>query len=275
MWQYAITRAVAEKNDYSYGINRHPDYDYYNHTPQLDFFEIDYGKEHNYSYHQIPPGIKYIWEEQHETRNYSNGDTSDWYEFQPNVFEVPDDTKIVVHCGQDARYLEPIKENVRQWFKIKNEVINDANLVMSEHVINLDRNLVVCNLRGGEYKFSPQLYLTKDYWYKAINQMQKINPASRFICITDDVGAAKEYFDFPCYHFSIAIDYFILHHSQNLILSNSSFALLPCWLSTDAKNIIAPRFWSRWNVSTGYWPNSAIWTFGFKFLDRDGKLYEK
>ncbi len=51
-----------------------------------------------------------------------------------------------------------------------------------------------------------------------------------------------------------------------------TFAIFPAWLNPNNPYVIAPKYWARHNVSTGYWANSSVDTFGFRFLDRNGVL---
>jgi hypothetical protein len=81
--------------------------------------------------------------------------------------------------------------------------------------------------------------------------------------------------DIPVFHFGIGMDYYMISQAKNLILSNSSFAILPTWLNKNKPYVIAPRYWARHNVSTGYWANSDMWTFGWNYMDKDGELYGK
>lgn len=256
LWQYAITRAVAEHNGYEWGFNRTTSHDYYGGKPQMDFMEIDYGKEHTTPWGQLPPGITKVWEEPKEAYDGYN-----YHPFTSSIFEIEDNTKLIIHCCQNARYLQNRKEDVRNWFKPKDKSVP----------LDLNDNLCIINVRGGEYKGIPSLLLDPNYFFNAVEHMIHKNNEMKFVVITDDMEYARSILPFPVYHFSIAEDYKIIGQTKNLILSNSSFALFPAWLNDNAY-IIAPKYWARHNVSTGYWANSDIWTFGFHFLDRKGIL---
>ena len=41
MFNYAIARTVAERNNYEWGFDPVPKYDYHNGAEQMDFMEID------------------------------------------------------------------------------------------------------------------------------------------------------------------------------------------------------------------------------------------
>lgn len=277
LFQYAITRAVAEENGYGWGFNPKPEFDYYHGVPQMDFMNIDYGEIHDYSYSQTPEWQEHIWEEKFETIHYPNGDIVDYHPYQSDVFQVKDNTKLFIRCCQDARYLNNIKEKVQNWFSIKEEYVFEYKRAMKDFGIELGERTVVLNVRGGEYKGVSSLLLGKEYWEKAINILKDILYKPNFICITDDIPYANSLFgeEIPAYHFSVGCDYYIINNAKNLILSNSSFAIFPTWLNQRGIFVIAPRYWARHNVSTGYWANSDIWTFNWWFLDKNGQAYAR
>lgn len=281
MWIYAITRAVAEKNGYKWGFNPVTEYDYYNGVPQIEFMDIDYGIKHSFSYNETPPWIKHIWKEKFQPMSFPNGDSIEYHPYQPDIFSVEDDTKLFVRCCQDARYLLPVKEDVKKWFAVKEDNVKLYNERLEKLGIVLDENLTVINIRGGEYKGVPSLILNMEYWWRAINHVLiNRNHNMKFIVVTDDIEYAKaimpQNMNIPVYHFGIGMDYYVINNAKNLILSNSSFAIFPAWLNNNYPYVIAPRYWARHNVSTGYWASTDIWTFDWLFLDgKDGRLYEK
>lgn len=271
MWIYAITRAVAEQNDYEWGFNPAPEFDYYNRSPQMDFMDIDYGITHTYNYGETPPWIKHTWLERTQRIEYDNGDTVDYHDYQPNVFDIKDNTKLYIICCQDARYLADRKEEVKKWFMIKEENAIQYERFWKQFGIELGEDLTVLNIRGGEYKGVPNLILQKKYWTDAMDIMKQKNHRMQFLCVTDDKDYAYRLLDFtiPVIHKSIGADYWLINNAKNLILSNSSFAIFPAWLNENNPFVIAPFGWARHNVTTGYWASSAIWTFPWHFLDRD------
>lgn len=283
MWIYAITRTVAEYNKYDWGFNPSPEFDYRNGIPQMDFMDIDYGITHNYKYNDTPPWIENEWRENYLHSQYFNGDSVDYHPFQPDIFEIKDNTKLYIRCCQDARYLN--KTDVLKWFKIKKDVEktykeNFQNIMIQAGAEYPD-DLCVLNVRGGEYKGVQNLLLGRDYWWRAINFMlTNRNKKIKFVIISDDPQYAESLvptgMKIPVFHTSIGGDYYVINNARNLILSNSSFAIFPTWLNEHNPYVIAPRYWARHNISTGYWANSDIWTFGWLFLDReDGKLHDR
>jgi hypothetical protein len=95
----------------------------------------------------------------------------------------------------------------------------------------------------------------------------------KFIVITDDVKSAKNYIgDYPCYHVDIGFDFYAINIAKYIILSNSSFGWWAAWLNKKCNLIIAPKYWSRHNVSNGYWSLGDQYTRGFMYMDRNGIL---
>ena len=264
--RYLICRSVAEKNGYSWGINKIASHDYYGGKEQMDFLSIDYGEFCNTSYGELPENVINIWEE--KNNHFS---THDFYYFQPDIFDVSDNTKLIVKCCHDERYFE--KEKVKNWLKIKPEYANIYAKTLNDYHIILDKDLCIINIRGNEYRGVPNLLLPKQYYEYAMNIMLKRNPKMRFLIITDDVNYCHNLFypSLSIAHFSIGIDYFILNHAQNLILSNSAFGIFPTYTNENLGNVIAPLHWARHNLEI--WANSSIWTFGFDFVDKNGKVF--
>ena len=274
---YLITRIVADKNGYEFGFNRHPSYDYHGGLEQLDYLNLSYGKEHNYGYHEIPDGITNVWYEQYQHINYPNGDSVDYHPYQPDIWNVPDSTKLVIRCCQDENYFRGYKEKIIDWLQYKKEFEEKINYYLFYNDIFFDENLCVLNARGGaEYRSMSSVLLQKKYWDDAMQLMLERNPKMKFLCITDDPIFYKQFFnnEIPVMHISIGGDYFCVNSSRNLIISNSSFAIISTYTNKNDPYVIAPRWWAKHNVAQNYWASSDMFTFGWNFLDRDGKLYK-
>jgi hypothetical protein len=272
--QYAITRTVAGTYGYKFGFNPKFNYDYHNGYNQLDFLDLDYGIIHNASFHENPDGITNIWEE--PVKTFYHVDRVDFHPYSPEIFLVKDNTKLVIPCCQDARYYN--QKQLASWIRIKGEKEKEYREVLRLSEMELDRNTCVINVRGGEYLGIPNVLLRTQYWMDAIEYMKKINPAMKFIVATDDIDYARSLFDFPIVSNNIGLCYYMINNAEYLILSNSSFAIIPAWLNPNDPVVVAPMWWARHNVSEGnYWASSDIWTFGknnlWFFLDRDGKFY--
>ncbi len=113
--------------------------------------------------------------------------------------------------------------------------------------IEIDDNVCVINFRGGEYVGVPDLFLTYEYWELAMKKMLEINPFMRFEVHTDDPVAARRFFPGLEIYSDTALNWKAIRYAKYLILSNSSFAILPAHLNDDT-TVIAPKYWARYNT---------------------------
>lgn len=183
------------------------------------------------------------------------------YDF--DLFNVSDNT-IIFGNMQDPKYFYHNKDLVKNWLKVKPEY---------DTYDYTDDNVCILNFRGGEYVGHHELYLTRKYWIDSMNNMTKINPKMEFVIITDDIQSAENMLpEIPSYHFTVDKDYAIIKNAKHVILSNSSFPFFAVFTSDTIENIIAPKYWSRHNVSDGYWSMAQNMYPGWIYQDRDGNL---
>lgn len=130
-------------------------------------------------------------------------------------------------------------DEVRDWLKVE-------PLEMADDVC-------VINFRGGEYVGVHDLFLPHEYWITAIRLVLEKNPDMKFLIATDDEKTARimlpgiDIID----QSEMSSHWRAIRYAKNLILSNSSFAILPALLNETVDNIIAPKFWAGYNK--GYW----------------------
>lgn len=166
---------------------------------------------------------------------------------------------------QDEAYFGEYRRQIKEWLMVKPEY--DCYEYSRE-------NLCIINIRGGEYTSNPELFLRRQYWLFAMQEMQRQRTDMEFMVVTDDVAAAKRILpEVPACHFDLAKDYTIIKNAYYLILSNSTFAFFPAFTSETAKYIIAPKYWARHNVSDGYWASEQNIYSDFMYMDRKGKLF--
>lgn len=128
-------------------------------------------------------------------------------------------------------------EAVRHWLQVE--------------PLEMPDDLCVISHRGGEYTVFPDLYLTNEYWDKAIAMMREVNPKMRFEVQTDDALAAKIQFpDFKVVQ-DMPHNWRSIRFAKYLIVGNSSFSILPSLINEDVKRIIAPKYHAGHNK--GYW----------------------
>jgi hypothetical protein len=276
MWNYVICRIVADSRNFEWGINPQPTHDYFGGQSQMYFMDIDYGNEvkligknsRGLNMYENIPNEYYDMAKEH----IFQGDGCLINMYDPEVFNIQDNTMIHL-ISQSEKYLIEKKNQIQNWFRIKPEYFDSYSNKLESFNINLDDNTCVINFRGGEYMSVRNLIPSFNYWKNCINYMTKINPKMKFVIITDDVYNAKIFIgDYPCFHFDVGTDFFIVNQSKYSILSASSFSWWASWLNQSAKLIIGPKYWSRHNISNGYWSQGDSWTKGWFYMNRDGIL---
>jgi len=248
LWCYATTRVIAADKGRDFGIM----------SPErfkgADFLDLDFGRPVG--------GIRHHYAE-HAIFHPLNG--ADIRIHDDKLVDVADDTEIEGYM-QDEQYIAHRKDEIGGWLKIKKEY--DCMDYASD-------DICVINFRGGGYVFDGDFFLPRRYWKQAVEHMRRINPAFKFVVVTDDVRTAKRFFpDFDVFHWNIGKDYAVIKNAHYLILSNSSFAWFPAWTSVNLKYCIAPKYWGRHNISDGYWSMGYNITTGWMYQDRKGNLHD-
>lgn len=189
--------------------------------------------------------------------NHTDGVT-DIRPFDPRIYDIKDNTLIDGEF-QDERYWSKYADQIREWFGLRENP--------------LPEDVCIINIRGGEYKTNTNLLLEPKYWHDAVANMRKVNPDMKFKVVTDDVDLSKSLFpDFEVTH-ERDNDWLSIYNAHYLILSNSSFAIFPAYLNKQVKKIIAPMYWARHHVSTGYWALEQNIYNGWHYQDRYGNLH--
>jgi len=245
IFQYVALRSIAEKKGYEWGCTKYIYGDYLGGRSQMDFLDLDYG--------QPVGGI----DKEYQEKIVNLGGHTNVHQYHD--FNDLEDNSKLVGCWQTEQYFD--KEKVRDWVQIKNEYTNFVD------------DTCVINVRGGEYRGIRDVVLPQSYWNNAIGQIHDFDPTVQFLVVTDDVPYAQSLFPrMNVVHRSIGEDYFMINKAKYLILSNSSFAWFPAWLNQNSRITIAPKYWARYNTSDGYWASSNIFTKGWMWLTREGRL---
>ena len=184
LWCYSVTRTIALDNDYDFGIMRPEKF------KGINLFEnIDFGKKveggsgpEGGPPTSLPVGIENYYKEAMKIHPVYKCDISP---FDLDLAKIGDNTKIDGNM-QSEDYLLHRKEEIKEWFRVKN-ICNTKEFS--------DDNTCIINLRGGEYIGVPELFLNKLYFRNAIEHMSNlVGHNLRFIVVTDDVGTAKGFF---------------------------------------------------------------------------------
>ena len=233
VFSYILTRATAKRLNTRFGI--------IGDFKGKEFIQLNMGDQVFMKHHVDHTG-KIIIDEPHVLY-----ETKTPY-FDPESQFVEDGTVVDGCIAQDSKYFDTLP--LRDW------------ITVTEKRLPLD--LCIINLRGGEFRSVPDLILSNDYWSEAIKRMREINPDMKFEVHTDDLEYAKILFpDFPAVK-NMSENWRSVRYAHYLILSNSAFGIIPALLNTNAKLIIAPRYWARRN--TKQWSMPSNWYPKFTYI---------
>lgn len=239
---YVAVRCLAKDKGFKFGVQ------YPEHFKGKEFLNLSMGEKvtGGYSFQegqepqQLPDTIEHWYKE--ETNDYD-----------PN-FALVEDNTLVHGLLQGVDYFRHRKDEVREWLTVE--------------YLEMPDDVCVINFRGGEYKGVKDFFLPMDYWYKAIQEMHKENPDMQFEVHTDDAEEAKRFFPlFPVFQ-NMEINWRSIRYAKYLILSNSSFAILPAFLNEDVKKVIAPWGFGRYN--TGEWLLKQNYVKEWDWIDNKG-----
>jgi hypothetical protein len=241
---YVTTRCIALGKGYDFAVAFPERFKgpFFKNIELPKFYGFDVFEEGGVPY-KLPEGYKYYRESM-----ANDGDYDDF------IFNIPDN--YIIHGNlQGEKYFEKHREEIKKWLEVE--------------PLDMPEDTCVINFRGGEYVGVPAFFLPQSYWNNAIAKMKEINPNMRFEVHTDDLITARKFFPHYCIISDIEINWRSIRYAKYLILSNSSFALLPAWLG-DAKMIIAPKHFARHNE--GYWFLKQNYIEKFNYMDKNGNL---
>lgn len=193
----------------------------------------------------IPISSMTSWEEKKVVEN-----GVDIRGYDPEINFVEDNT-IIDGEFQDERYFKHRLGQISEWIQTKPLYMPD--------------NVCVIGFRGGEFLSNPDLFLTPEYWHEAIRLMRKENRNMQFMAVTDDPETASRVLpkEVTITH-DLEDDWRKIRSANYLIISNSSFYILPSLLNNHVKKVIAPRYWARRN--TGVWATAQNFYPKFSYI---------
>lgn len=227
MFQYGISRLIAEKNNYNFYLTKEKNGNGQNIS---DYFDLDMG---------INDGL--IQHRYHENSNQV---------YDPSLFNIPDFT--CLHgFFQTEKYFLGNEKKLKEWFNIKKT--DEVKKLLEKYPID---EYCYIHFRGGDYKDMPNWLLPKKYYETSINKIKEFNNNLKFLIITDDIELANQFFDgVDVISNEIMVDFNLLYHSKFCIIPNSSFSWWAAWLS-DKEITIAPLGWINYNKQDGtFWPS--------------------
>lgn len=225
MFQYAICRIVADKNNYDFHIPRKNNQDHIS-----DIFNLDLGFDH------FDPSYYYI---ENEEQYYDS-----------NIFNIKDGTKIWGYF-QTEKYFNDYDTKIKNWFKV--DLDEKIKSIINSYPVD---EYCYIHFRGTDYQEwnNGKFFLPKSYYDEAINKLSSINDKLKFLVITDDLKLAKSFFNLDIISNDIITDFKLLYFSKFCIIPNSTFSWWANWLS-NKKITIAPNNWLNYNTpNLGFYP---------------------
>ena len=240
----------------------------------MDIGEWDKGKKLDVVHYnpqvERPEMVSGYWEEKKVVDDFGN----DIRSYDPE-FNFIEDNTIIEGEFQDERYWEKYEREVNKWLKVeplgeqKGWICNGEDIIWWEKPEDkncvpykeMSDNLCVIGFRGGEYRVFPDLFLTKEYWEEAIKKMKEINQDMIFEVHTDDKETAREFFPSAKIVQDIGLNWRSMRYAKYAIIANSSFFILPRWLSRGVT--IAPRYWARRNTKVWALPQNYYKRFTY------------
>lgn len=249
--RYIATRVLATDKGVDFGMIYNPDGSgKVEGFKGAEFMNVDWGKS--------PEVNMQTWTEKKVVEN-----GVDIRSYDPEINFVEDNT-IIEGEFQDPRYFMHRIDEIDEWLKVEPMEVPD--------------DVCVIGFRGGEYKVFPDLYLTKEYWVKALLMMRLEHPDIKFEVHTDDPEEAKKFFpEFPIIH-DVARNWRAMRYAKYAIIANSSFYILPrllkhseTWSDGLYKEVLAdpgittisPRYWARRNTKVWALPQNYYKEFTY------------
>ena len=209
-----------------------------------------------------------------------------WKVFSPMGFEYKE-VKSSIHFEESDKFLDLL--DMYEYIEIDGNyqsisLIPKPEILVKYFNLNCDNyneeidfdNTCFINIRGGAYLGvfkSPCVKI--NYIYNCIQIFKNQYPDMEFKIITDDYKFSKVILpEFKILYGSIAQDFLNLYFAKFLILSNSSFAFFPTYLSKNKKLILAPFKWAASNdfKNNTTWLSPCNFNRGFLFVNNDGKV---
>lgn len=231
MFQYAVCRTIAEKNNYKFFISKENS----GHNQNIsNYFDLDMGEY---------DGSNILYTYREDTLKQ---------QFDANIFNIPDNT-IINGYFQTDKYFYNNKDIIKTWFKIEKN--NKVNLILNQYPID---DYCYIHFRGTDYKEwdGGKRFLPIKYFNDAIKLIKNYKNNIKFLIITDDIVSAKEYFsEYDVISNNMLDDFKLLYYSKYCIIPNSSFSWWASWLSDNKIITIAPNNWLNYQMpEQGFYP---------------------
>lgn len=183
--------------------------------------------------------------------------------YDESLLNINCDT-IIEGLLQDERYLALASTSIEGMIRVANENLER---------VDASGEYCVINIRGGEYKRHKRFLLPKSYWISAINHMRSKFGVDKFIIVTDDAAYSRDLLPgHPIVSGDICECYMTIRAARYCIVSNSTFSYFPIKTGNNARFVIAPKYWARYNNSRRRWASVANFYQDWTYQDKDGSL---
>ena len=256
LWVYAASRSIAEYLGFPFylsGTENFKGKDFLNISSIVGTNKFDAESLIKNSSFKIFNETTYY---DSELKYFSSG-------FDSRVMSINGPTQLEGLFQSESYFFEDIFK-LRQYLPVNQEFLSENKV---------DSDVVILNIRGGEYKRHSDLILPKSYWENAIENIKEHAKVENFLIVTDDYRYARSLF--PKYEVlqgGVGDCYATLYNASYLILSNSSFGYFPVKTGGNAKFVIAPKHWARFGNSYGRWASVGNCYKDWHFQDINGAL---
>lgn len=270
LWVYATVRSIAHRKRYQFGFISHDEF------KGRSFMDLDLGVQVRWEKSKLPsPRVPDgFLEYRHEIQTFHPVHNWDISGFHQSFYDLHDGT-FIDGCFQSEAYVEDLKEEFQESMFVPSDFFDGC----------------VIHFRAGDYVHIKDVFLPPSYYLNAIAQMREYDPKMKFKIVTDGPKLARKLFPGIPVESSgsvkvlanrwyvqqpskrIGMDFSKIQNSRFTILSNSSFSWWAAWTNSRSEYVIAPKFWTRFNNSDGYWGMKDSLTKNWYWLDREGRLF--
>lgn len=252
MFQYAYAKALEHKGyDVKIDISGFENYKLHG-GYQLDLFNIDLKlstNEENDRYIKRSVLLKFSSK---LGFNFSKKIKEKSLLFDKNLMSLKMDHYVEGYF-QCEKYFKEIRNVLLKQFTLKNDLSNYSKSILK--LIKTSKNTCSIHVRRGDFINETNRNIhgicKKEYYERAIEEIQKINIKTKYFVFSDDINWCKENLKFKDIifvsnpHVSIPHEDILLmslcHHN---IISNSTFGWWGAWLNQNENSkVIAPKRW--------------------------------
>ncbi len=261
MFQYALGRTIAIKNNTSVGLDVQ---DLLDRTPRpgrftfrdydLDVFnihaEVVPQSKVPLRYRSIRGGRLGVYLNKIRRLVFGGKGREKGFTYNPNILSIGSDAYIDGYW-QSHKYFESIADTIRKDFSFKNPLPDNVQLLETEIK---SKNSVCLHVRRGDYVGNPYHEVVfKDYYDEAIAVLQEKTSIEHLYVFSDDIAWCRDTMTFSHPVTFVGEEYAgdrasghlaLMRACRHFIIPNSSFAWWAAWLGEyEHKVVIAPKKW--------------------------------